>query len=330
MLRSSATLASVAASAGVSSATVSRYFSAPEKLSAATVERVRQAVEAQGYVPNLIAGGLASSRSRLIAAIVPAISQSLFASTIQAMTDELAAAGYSVLLGLSGQEDEHLDAVLRSVLGRRPDGIILTGAVTEPETRARLKAAGTPIIETWAMPDDPIDMAVGFSHEEVGRALAARVVETGRRRPLVLAAEGRRSGARMQGFAEALLAASRPEPDYLLFPAPTRFSHGRQGLAQALDSGLRPDAVVCTSDWKALGVLVEAQARGLSVPDDLAVIGFGDLDFAAAAEPALTTVRIDGAAIGRQAAAFLLQRADEGAARRIAKVGFELVVRDSG
>ena len=109
--------------AGVSGATVSRFFNAPQKLSAETAARIKGAVDELGYTPNLVAGGLASNRSRLVAALAPTIEQSIFAATIQAMTDELAGAGYSVMLGLTGTRDEHVERQLSAVLGRRPDGV---------------------------------------------------------------------------------------------------------------------------------------------------------------------------------------------------------------
>lgn len=325
------TLAEVARLAGVSGATVSRFFNAPQKLSAATAERIRVAVQTLGYTPNLVAGGLASSRSRLVAALAPTIEQSIFAATIQAMTDELAVAGYSVMLGLTGAADEHVERQLSAVLGRRPDGVILTGSITDPAMRQRLVSQNTPIIETWDLPADPIDMVVGFSHDAVGRAVASRVIDRGWRTPLLISATGARAATRQAGFTEALRQNGRPDPAVLNFAGVTTVGQGRRTFAQAWEGGARPDVVVCSSDWTAYGVIAEAQSRGLDVPGDLAVIGFGDLDFSGDVNPALTTVRIDGRAIGRQAVRFLLQRArGERVAEPIVDVGFELVVRDSG
>lgn len=321
-------LADVAQAAGVSAATVSRFFNAPDKLTEATRERVRLAVAQLGYVQNMVAGGLASSRSRLIAVIVPAITHSIFSATIQAMTDALADAGYSVILGLTGEADEHLEQVLLSVLGRRPDGVILTGAVTSREARGKLRAAGVPVIEIWDIPDDAIDRVVGFSHREVGRMVAEHALARGARRALLISAAGRRAADRRAGFREAFEAGGGRAPEGVVFGGATTFGQGREGLARALDAGERPDVVVCTSDWSAHGVLTEALRRGVRVPEDMRVIGFGDLDFSAETEPPLTTVRIDGAAIAREAVAMLIGPRD--AARKVADIGFELVKRASG
>jgi len=328
---SSATLNEVAAAAGVSTATVSRYFNSPEKLKEKTAQRVREAVNHIGYVPNLLAGGLASSRTRLVAAVIPAMTQSIFASTIQALTDSLAHEGYSVMLGLTGTADEHVQQQLLSIIGRRPDGIILTGSTLDPNARRQLRATGIPTIETWDLPEDPIDLVVGLSHQAVGVAVARHALARGRRRAFMISATGVRALARRYGFSRTMLAEGAPEPVAATFVGATTFGHGRNALAAHLDSGGRPDLIVCSSDWSAHGVLDELHRRGIRVPDDIAVIGFGDLEFAAELNPALTTVKIDGAVIGRQAAKFLMLRTQgKKIENPVVDIGFSLIVRSSG
>jgi len=121
------TLADVAKIAGVSSITVSRAVNRPELVTPATLTHVQEAIARTGYVPNLLAGGLASKRTRLVAAIVPSITNTIFADTIQALTDRLWDAGYQVLLGLSGYPAAREEDLLAAVLSRRPDAICLTG-----------------------------------------------------------------------------------------------------------------------------------------------------------------------------------------------------------
>ncbi len=328
--RTAPTLAEVAAIAGVSTATISRFLNSPAVVSGKTAERVRLAIQQTGYVPNLLAGALASNRSRLIAAMVPSLTQSIFSSTIQSMTDALFEAGYNVLLGLAGDHDEHVPAVIDSILGRRPDGLILTGVIGGPELRARLLSANIPIIQIWDLPADPLDMVVGFSHEAVGRAVGQYVLKKGYKSPFLISAGGVRALSRRFGFSRALLEQGFAEPPYVVFDPPTTTRQGRQGLADYMDSGGKPDVVVCTSDWSAQGVMAEIQSRGLKIPDDIAVIGFGDLAFAADLEPALTTVLIDGSQIGRQAARLLLQRAKGlHPDPAIIEVGFQIIERAS-
>lgn len=325
------TISTVAAAAGVSTATISRFFNSPERLHKNTAARVREVVERMGYVPNLLAGGLSSARTQLIAATVPTFSSSIFSSTIQSISDTLAEQGYSVVFWLTGTTDQHTERQIQSIIGRRPDGIILTGVVPSASARAKLRASEIPTIETWDLPLDPIDMAVGFNHEAVGRAVGEHVIRSGRRRALIISAGGVRALARRYGLSRVLLENGAPEPVIATYPGITTFSHGRQAVAEALDGGVRPEVVICSSDWAAHGAQDELRRRGLRIPQEVAVIGFGDLDFAGELDPALTTVRIDGRAIARRASEFLMRRAQGQRVRtRSVDVGFELIIRSSG
>jgi LacI family gluconate utilization system Gnt-I transcriptional repressor len=156
------TLSDVASLAGVSAITVSRALNTPAAVSPETLERVRSAISRSGYVPNLVAGGLASNRSRLVAALVPTIAGPVFLETIQALTDALAEAGCQLILGQSGYSGAREDALIDAIVGRRPDGIVLTGIMHSSEGRRRLLASGIPIVETWDITPTPIDMIVGF------------------------------------------------------------------------------------------------------------------------------------------------------------------------
>src|SRR4051812_42078100 len=145
----SMTLADVARLAGVSPITVSRALNSPQQLTQDTLARVRAAVARTGYVPNRVAGGLASNRSGLVAAIVPTIASQVFLETVEALTAALEAEGYQVMLGQSGYGEAREDALLDAIIGRRPDGVILTGVMHSQDGRRRLAAAGIPIVETW-------------------------------------------------------------------------------------------------------------------------------------------------------------------------------------
>jgi len=326
----SITLADVARMAGVAVTTASRVFNNPELVSPDTLQRVRDAISRTGYVPNLLAGGLASNRSRLVAAIIPTVSGPVFSSYVEAFTDELAGAGYQVMLGLSGYTHSREDDLLAAIISRRPDGIILTGIVHSPEGRRRLAAAGIPIVETWDLTPTPIDMLVGFSHEKVGAAMAETFHARGLRRPGIISANDPRALLRSKGFAETARKLGMAEPIVSLAPAPAMLGDGRRGLAELLGKRADLDSVMCSSDFLALGVLTEAQARGLAVPGRVAVMGFGDISFAADANPAITTIRVDGNAIGRQAARFIIERlAKRPLTMRTVDVGFSVVSRAS-
>jgi LacI family gluconate utilization system Gnt-I transcriptional repressor len=324
----SVTLADVARLAGVSPITVSRVLNRPELVDADTQAEVRRAIERTGYVPNLLAGGLASKRSRLVAAIVPSITNAIFVEAVQALTDHLWAAGYQVLLGLSGYPPAREDALLAAVLSRRPEAIYLTGINHSAATRQRLLAARIPVVETWDMTPTPIDMLVGFSHEKVGAAVARHLLARGHRRVGLVWADDARAQARRQGFVAELARHGIAQVPTVTVAAPSTLMLGRQGLAQLMGGKRRLTAVFCSSDLLAHGALEEARARGLAMPGELALMGFGDLEFTQHTYPALSTVRVDRAAIGRIAAELLLTRiAGTTPPVGVVDVGFEIVDR---
>lgn len=328
------TLGDVARLAGVSPITASRALNTPDQVAPDKLARVREAVARTGYVPNRLAGGLASARSRLVAAVVPTIAGPVFMEMVQSLTSALADAGYQLMLGQSGYTESREDALLEAIIGRRPDGIVLTGILHSPEGRRRLLASGIPVVETWDLTPTPIDMLVGFSHTEAAAAVARHLRAKGRRRPALLSADDERALRRNRGFVdEALrlgLVRDAAEIPVLRVPAPTTLGSGRSGLARLLAERPDVDAVFCSSDMLALGVLIEAAARGIAVPQQLSVVGFGDLGFAADTQPALSTVRIDGTGIGQRAARFIVDRADgRTVGEKIVDVGFRVIERSS-
>jgi len=322
------TLADVAKIAGVSPITVSRAVNHPELVTADTLAHVQRVIERTGYVPNLLAGGLASKRTRLVAALVPSITNAIFVDTVQAFTDRLWQAGYQVLLGLSGYPATREDALLSAVLSRRPDAVYLTGINHSPQARERLVNAHIPVVETWDMTPTPIDMLVGFSHERVGEAVARHLLARGHRSFALISADDARALTRQQAFVDALRAKGVRDVEIVNVPAPSTLALGRQALAQVLSGKRRPGVVVCSSDLLAHGALEEARARGLAVPQAMGIVGFGDLEFAQHTSPPLSTVRIDRAAIGERAADMILARiAGETLRAKVVDVGFTIVDR---
>ena len=325
------TLHDVAKLAGVAPITASRALNTPNQVSAEVLRKVGDAVARTGYVPNLLAGGLASTRSRLVAAVVPTISGPVFLGTVQALTEALAERGYQLMLGQAGYAGGREDALLEAIIGRRPDGIVLTGIMHSAEGRRRLLASGMPVVETWDLTPTPIDMLVGFSHVEVGRAVAAHLHAKGRRRLAVVGGDDERAVRRTEAFRSAARSLGLAEVRVVTVPAPTTLRSGREALARLLREGGDIDAVFCSSDLLALGVLTEARVRSLGVPQQLSVIGFGDLQFAADLAPALSTVHINGDAIGRQAAQFIVDRVEgREVSQRVIDIGFSIVDRESG
>lgn len=320
----------VAQRAGVSTATVSRYYNNPAIVAQATAARIRAAIDEMGYVPNLLAGGLASNRSRLVAVLVPEIAQSIFNDTIEAMASELSLDGNTVMLGLTGAGNARMPQLIDAALARRADAIILTGIITDAGTRERLRERSVTVIETWGIPEDPIDIAVGFSHPAVGRDVARFLHGRGYVRPLLAVAEGARARQRRDGFLEEWRNTGHETPVVLDVPLPTRFGHSRMVWRQVSQLPSPPDVIVCGSDVLAQGVIIEAQAAGFRVPDQVAVVGFGNLALAGDMRPSITTVDVDGARIGRESVAVLRRRAaGERIAHKVIDVGFRLIARES-
>jgi len=326
----SLTLRDVARMANVAPITASRALNTPDAVSDEILRRVREAVERTGYVPNLLAGGLASRRSRLVAAVVPTITGSVFLETVQALTDTLAAGGYQMMLGQAGYAGSREDALLEAIIARRPDGVILTGIMHSTLARRRLVASGIPVVETWDLTPNPVDMLVGFSHEQLGAAVAHFLQRRGRRHVASITADDERAMRRHAAFATAAesLGIAGASLCQHVVPAPSTAASGREGLRALLARAPAIDAIFCSSDMVALGVLIEAQALCIAVPAQLALVGMGDLALSRDLQPALTTVRVDGTLIGDTAARYIMQRADGRAVEQpIRDVGFTIVER---
>jgi len=324
-----AKLQDVAKLAGVSAATVSRYLNKQDLVAAETGRRIQAAVDRLGYIPNMLAGGLASSKSRLIAVQIPYLSNSIFEVTIEAMVAELEASGMSVILGLTGQGDERNDRFMRAALSRKVDAIIITGEVG-PATQALLRSSKTPVLQIWDTPPDPIDLVVGINHYRIGEEIAQFLARRGYQRPHIAVATGARSAKRRDGFMTAWAGLSSVPVTETLIEIPSHFAHARRIFAEIRRLPERPDAIVCGSDLLATGLLVEAQTAGVRVPDELAVVGFGNSAIASEMRPTITSIDIDGARVAREAIRLIRQRiADEEIADPLIDIGFRLIARES-
>jgi len=324
--KKAATLHDVAKAAGVSVITASRALSNPIVVSDKTLAQVKLAVESTGYIPNFLAGSLKSKRSLMVAGIVPALSVQQFLPTVQALSNTLEAAGYTLLLGQTAYRAEREEDLLNAMISRQPDGIVMIGLVQSERARERLKRSGIPVVETWDMTHDPVDMVIGFSHLEVGRAVGRFFVSKGWRNVGVLTGEDYRAQQRREGFVQAL---GRDVPTAVI-PAPNNLAMGRRALVELLEKAPALDAVCCSSDMLAHGAIVEARARGIRVPEDLAVCGFGNADFSADMAPSITTVNVDGPEIGNLAASLIVDRRKGApATRKLFDLGFRIIERES-
>lgn len=325
------TMEAVGRLAGVSQVTVSRALSNPEKVSPKTLKKIQEAIDATGFVPNAVAGALASKRSKLISVLIPSITNIVYTTMVKAFTASLAGSGYQILLSETGFEDGAEEALIATHLSRRPDAFMLTGIDHSARSRMMLLSANLPIVELWDLTDSPIDVCVGFSHAESGRAVARFAMELGYKSVATVFAGDERATRRGDAFIDEFEKVEGNNVISIVFDEVGSLTKGRAGLSKLIDEhDFEGGLVFCSSDLLAHGVLIEAQKRGLKVPDDLAIVGFGDQELARSVDPLLTSVRVDRPALGEAAAKALLDQLNGGkVSNRIIDIGFEIIQRES-
>ncbi len=324
-------LADIAAAAGVSIATASRTLAQPEIVSAETRARVRSAALRLGGPAALAAPRGAPGTG--IAAIVPTLDNAIFSRALQAMQATLAEAGYNLLVASSDYQPETELAVLRGLLTRGVEGLILVGAQRAPEAwelLEMLEAAHVPVVLTWRA--DPRFDAVVVDNRAAGRMAAEHLIALGHKRLGVVCGATRhndRQHARLEGVRDALAAHRLDLPEWRVVEQEFTLAGGRAGCSVLLSLAEPPTAIVCGIDHLAVGCLVEAQSRGIAVPGALSVVGIDNLEMAAHLSPALTTVHVPTARIGAMAARMVLARLKGAPCERLVELPIELVVRRS-
>jgi len=323
-------LGDVAREAGVSPATVSRAIGRPDLLSPPTLRRVREAAERLGYRPDAAARALASGRSMTIGAIMPTLENAIFSKALQAMHGAFAAEGYQLLVASHDYNPTAEVEAIRTLLSRGVDGLVLVGAERAAEASALLDAAQVPVVFTWCAPAGAAGVVV--DNTLAGTMAARHLIELGHTRIGVITGSVRfndRQRARLAGVRAGLEAAGLALPASLACEQATSVAGGRMGCAKLFELAEPPTAIIGGIDLVAIGCIVEAQSRGLSVPGDLSVASIDDLDMSAHISPSLTTVHIPTARIGAEAAAKMLAMLRADAPASIACLPIELIVRRS-
>ncbi|MGE0801720.1 MAG: LacI family DNA-binding transcriptional regulator [Lautropia sp.] len=327
-------LATVAQLAGVSMMTVSRVLRGTGRVSPQTRERVFRIVEETGYVPNLAARALASNDSRIVAAVVPSISNSMFAETLHGLSDVLREAGYFLAVAHCGYSRREEFEVVKALLGQRPSGIFLHNTVHLPATVELLRKQQVPVFETGDLTARPIDSVVSYSNRAAGRAMTEHLLQKGYRR-IAFASAFRHSNDRVQerrrGYHAALRAAGiAPDPaaEFEGDPEPVagaRLLHGI--LSRCPDV----DAIFFAGERLAIGAFFEAQRSGIPVPGRVAIAGFDFYEMNSQIYPSgITTIAAPRRRIGMLAARQLLERLrDPAIGPRSTDLGFELAERGS-
>lgn len=324
------TMATIARIAGVTQPTVSRAFNHPDKLSSETLSKIMEAVRVTGYVPNLLAGALVSKKSRMMAAIVPSITNVVYSSLLQPFIAKVRGHGYQTMVMESGLSEDEEERLVTSALARRPEGILLTGVSHSRECRRQLMVSGIPVVEIWDVAENPIDVCVGFSHVDAGRDAAFHLLSKGYTRLAVISAHDARAQRRRAAFCDAATSAGSVEPLQFNVDGPASIGFGRQALHSLISQGFTSGAVFCSSDMLAHGVLIEARSRGIPVPEKIGVLGFGDQDFAASLAPSLSSICIDRQQLGNRAADALVQAiAHKRRTETVINIGYRIVERGS-
>jgi len=298
-------MADVAKAAGVSPMTVSRALRSGAPVSDDTRQKIHKAADALGYVLDSTASGLSSRQSGFVAMTLPSIVSPGFAATLQGLTDNLKDTGLDLLLGYTDYDIEEEERVIKSILRRRPEAIVVTGGNHTEQCRKYLASSGVPVIETWDQPSHPIDSSVGFSNAQAAGLVAHHFHDLGHTKIGFIGRHTQkdtRGYARRDGFLNTLQSLGLDTHRVASTgPPPTTMEAAARALGDLLDRHPETQAVMCVTDTAAFGALMECHRRGIRVPEDLAIAGFGADEISINCVPAITTVDVGTYDIGTKA-----------------------------
>lgn len=323
-------LVDVASDAGVSIATASRAMAQPELLANETLQRVTLSARKLGYRPHGMARALASGRSMTLGAIVPTLDSAIFARVLQSMQVTLARDGYQLLVSSHEMNPAAESEIIRTLLARGVDGLMLVGSERSRETTELLVASGVPVVLTWC--GNATFASVTVDNHGAGQLIAEHLLSLGHCRIGMVVGHlhfNDRQRARLEGVRGALAKAGIEMTDAMVSQQALTMSGGRSGCAQLLELDPRPTAIIGGVDVLAIGCIQEAQARSLAVPDALSVAGIDDIEMSAYLSPSVTTVHIPTSRIGEHAAASLVHMLRGQTFARETALPIELVVRRS-
>lgn len=328
-------LRDVAVLAGVSVKTVSNVVNQYTHVSAATRQRVQTALDELGYRPNLSARSLRGGRSGLIALAVPELDSPYFAELARHILYAADARGWTVLIDQTDGRAEREKLVMDGIRSQLIDGVIFSPLASGPRELAARRDTTPMVLLGERIHDGTMDH-VGIDNVAAAEAAVAHLAGLGRRRIAAIGEQRQRRGAtarlRLQGYAAGLRAAGLPlDPDLVMASESYHRADGAAAMAELLELDEPPDAVFCFNDLLAIGALRTLRDNGVRVPEDIAVMGFDDIEESSYSTPGLTTIRPDKARIASTAIALLAARLDDdgdGASRAVTE-RFDLVVRRS-
>lgn len=326
--RGAYTLADVAERAGVSEITVSRVLRGKGPIAEKTRERVMAAVAHLGYMPNRIAGTLASAGSNLIGVVLSSFTNNVFADVLGGIHSVLAPAGYQPVVGVTDYDEVEEERIVASMLAWQPAAMIVSGVDHTPATRLMLQRARGRVAEIMDIDSAPLDLGVGFSHRAAGYDTARHLVSRGYRRFGYVGldrARDPRAAHRYEGMMRGLSEAGISLVSEAVADFPTSTQGGRKLLADLLAREPMLDAVVFSNDDMAVGGLFHCLASGIRPREGLALFGFNALEIGQALPIPLSTIRSRRGTIGQVAAARILETPQRPIDPVVIDTGYEIV-----
>lgn len=323
------TLDDVARAAGVSTATVSRCLNAPDRVIAATRERVMQAVETLGYTPDFGGRALASRRTNTVGAIIPTMDNAIFARGLQAFQEALSTFGKTLLVASSGYDPAREREQMEVMASRGVDGLLLIGSARPESSLDFLRRRGIPFIGAWNLGDGE-GCFVGFDNCTAAIGLTEKVLAKGHRRLAMIAGVtdmNDRAADRKKGVLAAAERAGIAESQLPVIEAAYSFDDAARAFGELMTLSPRPTVVMCGNDVLAVGAMQKARELGLRVPEDVSITGFDDIDLAGVVAPGLTTVRVPHRRMGQAAAEMLVKLIDKQAVERQIEIPTAIVER---
>jgi DNA-binding LacI/PurR family transcriptional regulator len=327
----------IAKAAGVSHSTVSRALSDSPLVSEETKTRIQLLAREMGYSPDAQARSLVMGRTHTIGIVVTTITDPFIAEVVQAVESTAHSQGYSVLWASSHSEPEREIAAVEMLHSKRVDGVIVTSSRVGALYQQHLDRLGVPVvlINSHSEQRGPYTFSISVDNQRGGYIAVKHLVELGHRRIAYVrgAADHSDDLGRLAGYRQALDEAGIEFDPARVVPGTGRASGGERALPALLGVSDRATAVFCYNDMTAIGLVRAASRQGISVPGDLAVVGFDDIPLASYVAPSLTTIAQPKGQMGRRAARMVLAllsdaRGASGAVSNIVVQG-NLVVRES-
>lgn len=325
-------LREVARVAGVSTATVSRAMNKPELVSLLLRERISGVVQSLGWVPHGAARALATRRSGAIGAVFPTLSHGDFARAAEALQSELTARGYTLLLACSQYDLEQEYQLVRKFVERGVDALALVGRTHKPELVELLARRHVPYVHTFYYDAENDAGCIGPDNRKAMWRLANHLIGQGHRQFGVIAQaiqNNDRAARRLQGIRDALAEAGLGiRPNHFVFGRWT-IAEGRAALGKIIARRPWPTAIICGNAYLAVGAVLEAQSRGIRLPEEMSIVGYDDVEIMQELPVPVTTLRVRSDEVGRRAAAYLVAAIDGSNADIARECEVEIVERAS-